>query len=645
MRNLICRSFFCWLLVSGLPFVPAVAEDNHPKSNATLDALDAIPANATAAVAIRSISELTTRGDEFIDKTKVQVPVRLSMVVSLLWSFIDVNEGIDRNGNLALMVFSNQPDGSDLVLAVQIKDIGQLANSMRIPRDKLVPNPVLDRRDYPGNNNNVPFVAVRGSHLYVSLEREVMEFAMGAPPLSGFVSKEIKKTLGDDDILLYAAKSQFSSSPFKSVTETLADLFAKDEDAQTKLACLDELNRAIIGIRLDEGVGVTAMFDFAGQQSRDLLSRVASDNTSATLDGLPAGQLLVAQSVSTRGDEMAQVTQSLFGLLLDRIVIESDDMLSSSRRSKIANLFGLSWQSCEQTRVGLYENRDPAKDGWFSLVAILDAEEPEQFVQDMVDLAPFMHASGLTVAEAKETLGAAEIEGLVEDLGNKSFRRRRLAALKLNMVGTPALPSLKKAYESSDFEVRSRARSIVLEINRSLASERKSLLEKDLLARLKPQLAFVAKQETRAGRSVDFVRLGLRGNSDAIVTRLKRLLGSQWNTIRVAVVGNQVILLVGSDLSLFESALEIAQTPAAERKEIDRFAAFEQRAAVNRCGELHLSLARLEQLVDEKVDPLDRPDKATTTSSFNVLVSPQRIRLDLFAPFEEVRVVTEKMGL
>ncbi|MGB0596118.1 MAG: hypothetical protein ACPGLY_05480 [Rubripirellula sp.] len=641
-------------LLVGIAFTPISAQDT-PRPKAKLDVLDLIPANASAALAIRDIRELKVRGDEFYRAAKVNSSTRFSEFFEILVSFLGLTGSVDDEGAFLLLTFCDDLDPlqqlQKLVLGVPIQDLDAFAKSLGIPLERLRSGEILALRDLPkprtSKLNTINFFAVRGNHAFMGLEKQTVKDAITKPPLGNRISKATKATIAEDDVVYFVAERLVKNtlSWDDEFLRRFTNVFAQHEDSETKERFLQEFRWMLGGIRLDGGLGTTIMAEFEGEQSRDLLTRLGKGNLQANLNGLPRGKLLAAHAICTRGTEMALSARSMFRFVLEQALAKSDGVLASDRLSNLSNLFGLSWQTCEQTRFAFYENPDPIQSGWFSLVAILDTEEPEQFVQDMVDLAPFMHASGLTVTDKKENFEPEDVESLVDDLGNKRFRVRRLAAIKLALIGPQAIEALKAAGSSQDIEVRTRSKSVLADIQRGLASERKALLEKDLLSRLRPQLTYMANQETRSDRPVDFIRLELRGKSDRMVAQLKRLLGPQWNTIRVATVGNQVILLIGSQLPLFDATLAIAQKPGSETRFRKRFENFSERSPRQRGGELHFSLGRLQQLMNPNFDPAQPLDEAKGISSMGVQINPQQIRLDAFMPFEEISVLLEKTGL
>src|SRR5207249_4988890 len=131
----------------------------------------------------------------------------------------------------------------------------------------------------------------------------------------------------------------------------------------------------------------------------------------------------------------------------------------------------------------------------------------ERFVADMTGLARFVNAAGLSPDDVGEGIDAKTISTLIGELGDDEFRVRQTAATKLGLIGPPALPALAAVIDSTDPEVRFRARALQQQIMASVAEEREDLLKRDLLSRIKPNFTYVSKVETRSGCPVDMVQL------------------------------------------------------------------------------------------------------------------------------------------
>jgi hypothetical protein len=59
---------------------------------------------------------------------------------------------------------------------------------------------------------------------------------------------------------------------------------------------------------------------------------------------------------------------------------------------------------------------------------------------------------------------AAEIQALIDQLGNDDYKTRDAAAMKLKAIGMPALPALREALNSPDAEVVTRAQNLIKRI-------------------------------------------------------------------------------------------------------------------------------------------------------------------------------------
>ncbi|MEM0927439.1 MAG: hypothetical protein AAGJ83_15440, partial [Planctomycetota bacterium] len=379
-----------------------LAADGPDGADSDVDILDLVPAAATAAIAIRNASELAQRGDTLIDETDIQVPMRFSDAFGFLLSILRLEKGVDRSGSFVL--FAVDAKGLEsLALAVPIDDVEAMAENLGIPNDQFVEGNVIDLADYPRGEGGtvIRYVAVRQQHLFVGLSRKTVKLALTAPRLRGVLPEGAAKTLVKDDILIYARdetiKELLKDQP--RIIDMLARSMVGRKNAAEQKALSKELKQLTLGIRLDGGVGASLVLDFEGERSKEYLTELGTANAHASLVGLPDGKILAAQSFSSRGEAMAVMVQSLFVVALNGVLSVSGDDMSFGHRSNLADLFGLGWKSCDETRVALYENVDPSRHGWFSFLAILETDDAEQFVQDMVDLAPFMHASRLTATE------------------------------------------------------------------------------------------------------------------------------------------------------------------------------------------------------------------------------------------------------
>jgi hypothetical protein len=181
------------------------------------------------------------------------------------------------------------------------------------------------------------------------------------------------------------------------------------------------------------------------------------------------------------------------------------------------------------------------------------------------------------------------------------------------------------------------------EINRALAGERKDLVKGDLLSRIKPNFAHFPARETRAGRPVDIVQIRLRDEESGYAPQLRRMLGPEWSKLRLATVGKRVVVLLGSNVELFEMSIENVKSSAAGFDADKVHTAFRSRAAEQRTAEFHLSLARAQKLVAPDAAPEAPQDAPRALTSFGLSIAPQGVRLDLFSPFDEIKSIAKRI--
>jgi hypothetical protein len=123
---------------------------------------------------------------------------------------------------------------------------------------------------------------------------------------------------------------------------------------------------------------------------------------------------------------------------------------------------------------------------------------------------------------------------------------------------------------------------------------------------------------------------------------VQRLFGSDWNKIRLATVDKRVIVLLGSNTRLLDDAIANVQQGREGLQSDERFAAYRERAGTDTDFQLHLSLARIQSLIDPAAAA--KPVGAPMTTSASLNITGNRVRLDLFAPYEEVGSVLRKIG-
>ncbi len=605
-----------------------------------IDALDLIPADVVGAIAIRNVAELTKRGDALIDKAELKAPMRLSEGYGFVVRFLGVQRGLDDEGAAALMAFKAEFSEDALVMTVPVGDVAAMAENFKLTKEELATGKVIDRnqREKDTAPAIVRYIALHKDHLYMGGNPKIIESATTAKTLRAALAESDRASLAADDILFYANRRQMGAlwNDFISGLDSeLKKLAAEESQALRKIAAAaDDLQSLVAGLRLEEGVGMTFVLEFAGEKSREILTQLQGSKTPATLAGLPRGRVLAAHASSGDGDASAALVRSL---LLTKLPLDEQAFLSAAHRPNIVGVFGEVWQRLEGSRTALYENEAPDRHGQFSFVAILATDDAERFVTDVTSLAHFVNAATLTPDEAGIAIDANTIAALIKDLGADEYRTRQLASTKLGLIGAPALPAIKKATASNDPEVRFRTLALQVQIESLLAQQRDDLLKEDLLMRIKPKFSYFPKQETRSDRPVAIIQMQLRGEDEVYAAQLRRFLGPDWSKLRLATVGKQVVVLLGSDTTLLDQAIANVKSDVAGLQADERFAQFHARVPAVRTADFHLRLAR--SIEHTAIDLAGKPstEAGTGTTSLGIAITPQRLRLDLFAPVSEVK--------
>jgi hypothetical protein len=116
--------------------------------------------------------------------------------------------------------------------------------------------------------------------------------------------------------------------------------------------------------------------------------------------------------------------------------------------------------------------------------------------------------------------------------------------------------------------------------------------------------------------------------------------------VRLAVHGKQVVVLLGSDVALLDEALANLKDDKAGLAARKELSAFHRQAGVERKIELHVSVERFLALVsDPALVPGPLAKVGTGLSSFALGVAPNDVRLDLWVPARELRVIANGSGV
>ena len=613
--------------------------------------LDLIPADAAVGLAVRNLDELRDRGDKLIADSQAQLPFRLSDGFGFVFGYLGVSTGLDHKQSAALVVVNPDRVGKDLtvrnnsdelmVAIVPFTNRDDMAANFGIKKGDLKPDTMSkgQREDMRFGK----FLYAKGSHLYLGNNEKAVRAALQGKPIADQFPEARRNALAGTDVLLV-----LNSETLKNDRQILIDELersiqstdpAEKEMLQRTVRTLVSFRYLVASLRIDDGLGFSMLLSHpkpGDAEAQKLLKELAGGSLGASgLAGLPEGDVIAAQAFRGDAARNALLVKGMLNWFL-QYFLETKQLLSTADRISYVNVFTDVWQRLQGTRAALYHTGDDKKLGLFSLVAILDAEDPRKFLAALQALMQFADGSVLKRSVDNEE-PAKLIEKLIRELDDNDFFVRHAATTKLELIGEPALPYLEKVLKSKPtLELSTRAERLAEGMRMSAAERRKELLAKDLPRPVRPKFAFAAKAEVRGGLPVDAIIVKLEGQDTGLVPQLRQLFGPDWDKIRLVAHGQNIVALVGSDTRLLDAALvnlKENKPGLAGEKSLAPFVKHGDRA---RQFEMHASAGRAMALFGgEGAVPARTPG----LTSVSLAVDAEHVQLDLWIPPTELGVI------
>lgn len=630
-----CPLILCWVSLSS-------AQPKPPAPELTR-ALDLLPSDAPIGVAIDNIARLTERGDAYFEKAGVERRFRLAEAYQWLIRILGLR-GLDEQGSAAL-VLMNQRGGEfnfeQLVLAVPIADLDRAAASLGVRVANLMPGEVIPVAE----GRMVRHAALQGEHLVLGLKPEPVAGYLASKRLRELPAAADQSRFGPSDVLVYARPRQAELGPswFTLPPAQAAELPQEERELLLELAVVEkELKHVVWSLRFDEALQMRFQIQFEGAKSRELFTRLRGAGPPADLRGLPRGNLLAAVSAVGSGETSALLSQALLRQAPVRSLAESSPLLSLTHRRIFLDLGSEIWSRLQGGAAGWYENDPGAKAGKFAAMTVVETANPKTFLKELTGLASFVNASSLGAGGAAPT--AEEIERLVKQLADDSYRVRQAASTRLALIGPPALEKLAQAERGADPEAKYRARQLREQIAVAEKELKADLLNRVPLAGVKPQFVYRPRAETRNGQSVDWIEILLTEADQRQGYFLRDLLGDDWNKIRLTTVGKRMVFLFGSRGDLFDQAVKDLASDRDSWRDVQEVQRFRERVGGELTAEMHLQLARLKMLVqgDEKTGV--PPSETAAKTSLGLRIAPQTLGIDLYLPASEGSTVLRAWG-
>ncbi len=622
--------------------------------------LDLIPADALGGVAIRDLNDLKKKGDQFIKDTELKFPLRPSELFDQVYQFLGVQGAVDQDGSAAIVLANPKAVGAELnfgtldkyiVVALPFADRDRIGESMGLKKGELKADKLTETRT---GKPFAKFCYARGKTLFLGGHDKAVESVARARGLGGELTAAQRKGFGGADIFLHLGTEAWGEMWKSFLREADQALAGRGEEAERKvvqefLRALGSVRFGLGAIRIDGGLGVNLVTVFpkdGGEAAKKFLTTLRAGDGASDLKGLPEGRVVAAQAARGDGTQNELLARVFFQFLLEGF-LEANKVVSPADRPVFVGIFSEVWRHLRASRFAVYQTADEQKLGLFSLVGILDTEDADKFLEQMRQLARLGDPDALDLkTEAGREATRAELEKLIRDLGSRRFAVREAASTRLALVGEPALPHLEKALKSPDPEVAKRADNLMRDILGAAEARRKELLGKDLTRGVRPTFAFLPKGEEVDGHKVAVVAVKVSKRDAAAVPQLRQLLGPEWNRVRLAVRGKQVVVLVGSDVKLLGAALKNLKEGAPGLAASAALKEFGRRTDPARKIEFHASLQAAVGLI--RAADLDKPGAikaGESLSSVALTVEPDRLELSFWLPSAEFKVVARANGL
>ncbi len=625
------------------------------------DVLGLVPEDAAFALAVRNITDLKKKGDKlFADAgLKEESFPRPSALFGQLYGLLGITAGLDEDAPAAVVVANARKAG-----------LGKVPTELQILRLVVVALPFTDRDKIAGNFDikgddlkdgkvvkgagrwDSCFFRARGRHLFLGASEQALDSVVKGKSLAGALSEAQRKSLAGADVLLHFSPDSWGDTWGDFLKEMQTRLGRDRGEADRTViadlaAALKTIRFGLGTIRVDDGLGLSLVGVFpekVPEATRRFLASVAGGTDPADLKGLPDGAAVFAEGSRGDGAHNVRVMKILADIVLHDL-LAAQWLPSPTDRANVLAAFAEVWKPLKGHRVAVYRNADERKHGLFSAVAVLDTADADRFLADLKHLALLAGTEGLDLSAKGRKDDVAEVERRIRDLGSDEFEVRESASNRLALIGEPALPLIRQALKSGDAEVRRRAEDLNARIIQAAVARRKELLSKEAPWRLRPTFHFEAKPEGRAGQAVETARVRLTEKDAPAAGALRQAFGPDWDKVRLAAQGKQVVVLVGSDERLLDAALANLKDGKPGLAASKSLAAFARQADAGRKLELHAALGTVLELLRGEDLRRARPvGSAPALSSASLAVGPDRLRLDLWLPASEVGAVVKGSG-
>ena len=627
-------------------------------------AFDVIPENAAAGFAIKNISELKAKGTKLVEATGVDLGMKPSEAFDSIYGHLGIGGDVDESKSAAVVLAGCIPAGKltgwgpleYIVGVIPFKDRDKIAARFGFKKGELKPDAVakVPKPRFVGE----AFAYARGNHLIIGPRKDAVLDVALAKPMSGSLSKS-QRRLASADLVVHIDGERLGDELAGELREVRRDLkkIAKSDDELKAIAPLldvvEDIGTVTLAGHVDDGVRIGLLAKLkkdARDSSRKALAKIRGGDEASDLAGLPVGRVLAGSATRSDGSvngrlatlAMHVLTREFLNSFASRGLPDATDIISANEQSYFVGVFTQVWHRLNGSKFAVYQNPDPAKQGMFSVVAILDTKDPDEFLKEMKELARFSDPKGFGLVDGKpQSDDEAEIKRLIAQLGDDSFRKREAATLKLELIGLAARPYIEKLLDAKDPEVKYRAQVVKAHIDRMEKQSRTELLANNPIKRVKPSFAYFKAYEGRNGRAIDVIGCKLTGEEAPAAAQLQKYFGSDWNKLRVARHDKQLVVLFGSNTELFDKAVDNVASSKPGIVKSKAMAGFSRRSIPSRKAELHFAIKDVLPLAaDGESKKAADTSTAESPTSLSVSIEEAQLQFDLWFPNSEIKALS-----
>ena len=334
--------------------------------------------------------------------------------------------------------------------------------------------------------------------------------------------------------------------------------------------------------------------------------------------GLPARGLIASVSanlevlrspstVRVMAGEMTRIIEESFG--------ERNANVDDAMVRLVGDLIAESWHEISAIRTGLYMVNEEKTGESMAVIAVIDPRQPEKFMTELSRFVTLIDkASNPTIDKKRE----AEVLKWISNLDSDSYQTRERATTRLTLAGNAAEPLLRKNMQEGTAEKRMRIQMILsrLDTNAENAAEVLTSDEGPLWSRIQPSYSLQLNADKIGNHSVHEIQMSVSDQFDAATKRrydseMRAVFGRHWSKIKLAKVGDQYVLMLGSSQELFEKALENVEQ---KKNPIQQtFAENKRRITDDHQLEINFSSTRIVNLLN-----YDRPERHLKPDDANI---------------------------